>query len=167
MYEENEEQKLYNGKEKSTVYVKKEEEYKDLFSSAITFLVVSVIGIVVLLLNSLGIINIFYGLLPLIVMGGMMIAFLLVGIFSLRKSLIVKSQISEENETTKLILNWLSDNITYELLEEKSSMADSFEEKFYHHIELMKDMVNNQFGELNDSYLERLLEEFYNAHFDM
>lgn len=167
MYEENEEQKLYNGKEKSTVYVKKEEEYKDLFSSAITFLVVSVIGIVVLLLNSLGIIKIFYGLLPLIVMGGMMIAFLLVGVFSLRKALIVKSQISEENETTKLILNWLSDNITYELLEEKSRMADSFEEKFYHHIEFMKDMVNTQFGELNDSYLERLLEEFYNTHFDM
>jgi hypothetical protein len=147
-------------------YVKKEEQYRDLKSSAVTFIIVSIIGIVVLLLNIVGIIGFFSGALSYIVMGSLFIIFFYIGISSNVKAKKVASEIDEENRVTDSINQWLKQNITKELLDSTVNSDDSDEIRFFQKQEKMKEMINEHFGELNDSYLDRLVEEFYNEHID-
>ncbi len=161
---------LQNSKKKPskpTTYVKKEEQYKDLKSSAFTFLIVAVLGIAVLILNAVGIIHLFYGIMPYIVMGIMFIAFIVVGFSSYSSAKKVETEIEEENRVTDAINHWLSKNITADLLNSYTNSEDAEEIKFFHKLEKMKEMINAQFGELDESYLDRLVEEFYNGNIEV
>lgn len=151
---------------KNTVYVKKEEQYKDLKSTAGTFIVVSILGIAVLILNVVGIIHIFFGFLPYIVMGGLFVAFLFIGFQTYFSAKRVEKEIDQENDVTNAINDWLSKNVTTELLDSLTDSADSDEIRFFHKLEKMKEMISSEFGELDDSYLDRIVEEFYNQHFE-
>ncbi|WMJ88134.1 hypothetical protein [Anaerocolumna sp. MB42-C2] len=150
----------------STVYVKKEEQYRDYKSSASTFVVVSILGIAVLILNAVGIIHIFAGPMPYIVMGALFIAFLYVGISSYAKAQKIEKEIDAENNVTQSINDWLSRNITAEQLDALTDPSDTAEIRFFHKLEKMKEMITAQFGEMNESYLDLLVEEYYNNHFE-
>ncbi len=152
--------------EKTQTYIKKEEQYKDLISSAFSFLVISILGILILVINAIGFISIFNGTMTYIVMGGLFLIFLYIGITTLIKSNKVKGQISEENQVTDAINLWLSQNITKESLNELVNPKDTEEIQFMQKIEKMKELVIKQFGELDDLYLDRITEEYYNNHFD-
>lgn len=171
MFDKDELKDIYNNRtkkiDKPTTYIKKEEQYKDLMSSAVTFLLVSIVGIIVLILNIMGILEIFYGLIPLVVMGALFLSFLLIGISSLKKAKVTKGQIGDENRVTTMINDWLVENVSLDQLNGLTSNANSDGERFYQKIGIMKDMVNKQFGELDDSYIEHLLEEFYNNTLDI
>lgn len=151
---------------KSSAYVKKEEQYRDLKSTAGTFIVVSVLGIAVLILNGTGVIHIFYGILPNVVMGALFLVFLLIGFQTIISAIKVEKEIDQENSVTEAINNWLTQNVTLEILDNLTSSADSEEVRFFCKLDKMKGMITEQFGELDDSYLDRLVEEFYNSHFE-
>jgi uncharacterized membrane protein len=150
----------------SSTYVKKEEKYKDLKSTAYTFIVVSVIGIAVLILNFVGIISIFNSILAYIVMGALFVIFFIIGIQSFSSAKKVKSQITEENNTTEAIKRWLSENVTAEQLDSLTKEETTEEIRFFNKLEKMKNMIITQFGELDDSYLDLLVEEYYNENYD-
>lgn len=171
MFDKDEIKEIYNSRnkkiEKPAIYVKKEDQYKDLMSSAVTFIIVSILGTIVLILNIVGVLDIFYGLIPFVVMGALFLAFLLIGISSLRKAKVTKGQIGEENRVTTMINDWLRANVTVVQLDELTSNASTDGERYYQKIGVMKEMVNNHFGELDDSYLEHILEEYYNNNLDV
>lgn len=152
--------------DKSNTYIKKEEQYKDLISSAYSFLLIAVLGIGLLVLNVLGVIQIFNGILSYLVMGVLFIAFLYVGITSFTKSLKVKTQITEENQVTDKINQWLSKNVTATQLESFVNPEDTEEVKFMHKLDKMKELITATFGELDELYLDRLVEEYYNDTFE-
>lgn len=170
LFDQEELQDVYNGKkgkpEKPQTYVKKEEQYKDLISSAFSFIVISIIGILLLSINAMGIISLFNGALTYIVMGGMFLVFLYIGITTLIRANKVKGQISEENQVTDAINSWLSQNVTKEGLNELVNPKDTEEIQFMQKIERMKELIIKQFGELGDLYLDRIVEEYYNNHFE-
>ncbi len=170
MFSEDELQNIIEGTRPKPVpsytYVKKEEQYKDLKSSAFTFILVSVLGIAVLILNAAGIIKIFAGLLPYLVMGALFLAFLYVGFSSYRKARKVEKEIAEENNLTRDINDWLSQNVTAGQLDTLTDPNETEEVRFFHKLEKMKEMIIAEFGELNDSYLDLLTEEYYNTHFE-
>jgi hypothetical protein len=171
MFEDEELQDYLNSKNPkpkvSASYVKKEEQYKDLKSSADTFLIVSLLGIVVLLLNIFGVLNFFAGTISYVVMSGLFIAFLVIAFTTYKKAKEVKAQIADENNTTKAIKEWLSSNVTMEYLDSLVIQNESKEIQFFHKIEKIKELVESNFGELDDSYLDQLAEEYYNAHLDI
>ncbi|BCJ95001.1 hypothetical protein acsn021_25700 [Anaerocolumna cellulosilytica] len=171
MFEEEELQDYLDSKNPkpkvSATYVKKEEQYKDLKSSADTFLIVSLVGIVVLILNIVGILNFFAGTISYLVMSGLFIAFLVIAFATYKKAKEVKTQIAGENDTTKAINEWLFSNITLEYLDSLVNPNESKEIQFFHKIEKIKELVERNFGELDDSYLDQLAEEFYNTHLDI
>ncbi len=150
----------------SFAYVKKEEQYRDLKSSASTFILVSVLGIAVLILNAAGIISIFSGPMPYIVMGILFIAFFYVGITSHIKAQKVEKEIDVENNITQSINDWLTGNVTAEQLDALTDPNETAEIRFFHKLEKLKEMITAQFGELDDSYLDLLVEEYYNNHFE-
>lgn len=147
-------------------YVKKEEQYRDLKSSASTFVMVSILGLAIVLLNVAGIIHIFAGPLPYIVMTALLLAFLYIGISSYVKAGKVQKEIAGENDVTEAINNWLSGNITAQQLDDMTNSSEAAEIRFFHKLEKMKEMITAEFGELDDSYLDLLVEEYYNTHFE-
>lgn len=151
---------------KSATYVKKEDHYNDLHSSGITFLSVSVVGIIILILNALGIIHITSGLLTYIVMGGLFLVFIFIGISTLSNASKVKSQIADENRLTEEINEYLSQNVTSELLDSLSKEETNEEIQFFHKLENMKAMVKEKFGDLDETYLDFIVEEYYNSNFE-
>lgn len=150
----------------SATYVKKEEQYRDLSSSAVTFLVVSVLGLVGVVLNALGVITIISGLLSYLVMSAVFIAFFIIGITTYSKSKKVEKEISEENNLTDTIIDWLDSNVTEEIVNGFANSSAAAEVQFLQKLEKMKALVVTQFGEMDDKYLDRLIEEYYNDHFD-
>ncbi len=150
----------------SATYVKKEEQYRDLSSSAVTFLVVSVLGLVGVVLNALGVITIISGLLSYLVMSAVFIAFFIIGITTYSKSKKVEKEISEENTLTDAIIDWLDSNVTEEMVDSFANSSAAAEVQFLQKLEKMKTLVVKQFGEMDDKYLDRLMEEYYNDHYD-
>lgn len=149
-----------------TAYVKKEEQYKDLKSSASTFIMVSLLGLAIVVLNLVGIIHIFNGPMPYIVMTLLLLAFLYIGITSYTKSKKVQKEIEGENNVTETINNWLAQNVTAEQLDDLTDPNETAEIRFFHKLEKMKEMITEKFGELDDSYLDLLVEEYYNENFE-
>lgn len=155
-----------NSNSTSSAYVKKEEKYLDLKSTASTFTIFGILGLVYVYLNVSGTLSLLNGPVATIVVTGMFIGFIYVGITSYIKSKTIKTEISSENELTDKINQWLKENLTIEKLNEMTDETLSNEINFLHIMDKMKEMIVNEFGELNDAYLDRLVEEYYNDNFD-
>lgn len=145
----------------SSTYVKKQEQYNDLKFTAYIFIGFGIVGLVFVILNITNMLNILGNPLSLIIMAGMVIGFLLVGISSLRKSGVVKTQIGEENTMTDEINHFMEDAITQELLMEYHDESLSDEINYFNKTEQIKELIKNRFGDLDESYIDQLVEDFY------
>ena len=84
-----------------SIYNNSAEKYSDNLSSAITFFVCGGAGLIILLLNDFNVLHLFHfsgasAILTNVVLGGLFIAFLLIGFKSLKYSKNIKSQMSVE-----------------------------------------------------------------------
>ena len=150
----------------STTYVLKSEQYKDLSATVGIFFFFGFAGIIVLILNTIGVLNLINGLFPTIVMGALFLFFLYVGISTHRKAKIVKAEIEEENKLTEKINQWLNTNVTETYL---SSIQDDNVSREVNYIQItdtIRDQLINEFGPQNESYLDRLIEDFYTNNFE-
>jgi Zn-finger nucleic acid-binding protein len=149
----------------SAIYVKKSDKYEDLKSTAATFLLFGICGLIFVALNLFGIISFLEGALPLIVMTLVFVIFIIIGITSYSSSKVIKGQISKEEDVTVQIKDWLTTNITNQVLDSINNDTEADEVNFFHKIEYMKEKLKEKFPSVSDSYLEQLIEEFYNDNF--
>lgn len=147
-------------------YVKKADKSKDLQSTAVTFLFFGVAGIIFLVLNIFGVITLIDNLLSFFVMGIMFIGCLFISYTSNRDAKKAKQEAVLEEELTKKLNVWLSANITESVLASFEEDGSSEEINFMSKIEGMKDMITKEIGELDDAYLDSIVEEFYNSKFE-
>ena len=145
-------------------YVKKEDEYKDLKFSGITFIIFGVLGITYLVLCKAGVIPIDYNILIFVAIAAMFIVFLVLGITSVVKSSKVKEQIPVEEETTRNIKNWLKENITDEMTESWKDADSSEEENDLLIMAHIRAALIKKYPEADVAYLEMLSEEFYSEN---
>lgn len=150
----------------SSPYIKRAEKSKDLKSSAITFISFSIIGIIFVALNIAGVFSYLNNLLSYLVIGGMFLAFLWIGISSFRMSKKAAEEALEEEAVTKRLTDWLKENVTPELLDSFSDPSLSGEINFMRQMEGIKEQITQIFGEMDDSYLDLIVEEFYNETFE-
>lgn len=151
---------------KSSVYVKKADQFKDLRSTGYIFLVVGIGGLIVLLLNILGIFSFYQGYFAWTVMGVLFTIFLIVGFGTLRHSKQVQGQIAEEETLTNTINSWLEKSITQEVLDSVIDPNEAVEINYFKQTEYIKKGILDEFDkDLDDSYVDLLVEEFYNSHF--
>lgn len=151
---------------KSSVYVKKADQFKDLRSTGYIFLVVGVGGLIVLLLNILGIFTFYQGYFAWTVMGILFTIFLIVGFGTLKHSKQVQGQIAEEDTLTNTINTWLEKTITQEVLDSVIDPNEVDEINYFRQTEYIKKGILDEFNkDLDDSYVDLLVEEFYNSHF--
>lgn len=149
----------------STVYVKKADKYEDLHSTAVCFTVLGILGMLFCILNLTGIVSLYQNPIQLTAMLVIFGIFTAIGISSYFRSKEVKGQISEEENLTNKINEWMEKTITKELLEKFSDKSISEEANFLQVSEKIKEMIQKEFDVNDDSYLDAIIDEFFNQHF--
>ena len=150
----------------SVTYVKKEERYNDFRSTFYIFLVFGVAGIIFTVLNAIKVITLFNSLMQYIVLGGVSIAFIVVGSTSYIKSKTILDEIDDEKEITASIKEWLSENITADTLAQFDNDEDAKEAIFLKKIDYMKQRLYERYTFDNEAYVDELIEEFYTENFE-
>lgn len=150
----------------SPAYVKKSDQYKDLKSTAITFLVFGIAGLIFVALNAFEIISIINGTFGYFVMGIVFAGFIIVGINAVSRAKKAAADSVLEEELTSKINAWLDENITEGFIQEIKDDSLSDEVNFIKTMDRLKAMVTKALGEMDESYLEYVIEEYYNKNFD-
>lgn len=150
----------------SEIYVKKSDESKDMFSTAITFLAFAFLLLVFLILNALKIITMFSNAASLIMMGILSIGCCMVGINAVKRSRSAEVASVEEEKLTDSLSNWLNCNISdadFETLDEENMSAEVL---FLRRSEIIHNKMIAAFPDLDDNYVDALVEDFYDKHFE-
>lgn len=153
-------------------YVNHAERAEENRTSAYVLLTVGGIGFVFIILY-------FFDLLPIHrllgnkymvsgVMGALFLLFFIMGIVSLRNSKVLAKKAKRENNLTEQIKKWCMENLIKESMDEKLSFEGDMPEelKYFPRFELMKAMVKRQFMNLDEAYLDRLMDELYPEIFE-
>jgi hypothetical protein len=147
-------------------YVMKEDQYKDLNGTVWIFLFFGVVGLIITVLNFVGILTFIQGLIPLSVMSFLFLFFLYVGLTTNSKAKRVRSEIEAEKKLTKEINEWLQTNVTEAFITSARNENLSDELNYIKLVEHIKSLLVQKFGEQNPAYLDRVIEEFYSNNFD-
>lgn len=162
---------LANSKEsalrrEASAYIMKADQYKDLNSTVIIFTLFGVVGLVFTLLNIAGVIKLFDSWLFNLLASALFLYFTYVGLSTYKKAKEVKAEIEEENKLTEQINEWLTTNITEDFLSSHQDDNMSAELNYIKITEIIREMLLEEFGEQNHSYLDQLIEEYYTNNFD-
>lgn len=146
-------------------YVSKAEKSADYRSSAITFTLFGVIGIIVMALHWAGVFH-YFSTLSSVIVTILFFGFLIVGIDSFLRAKRAKAESVEEERFIGELKGWLEQNLTYEMLAAADSNDQSGEANFLNEMNEMKQIITKQFGDLDPAFLEHFTEEYYNEHFE-
>lgn len=148
------------------VYVKKADVYKEMISTAVTFLVFANALIVVFVLGALDVISWFSGVPSLIVLAVMAIGCYIVGINACFRARKAERESKAEDKKTKEVEEWLKENISKATVKEKFAQIDAVEERYLKEIDYIKDLLLQNFSGLDDAYVDSLVDEFYDNYID-
>jgi hypothetical protein len=146
-------------KEKGSLYESSADKYIDNLSSAITFIVCGIVGLIILLLNDFGVIHIFSSAIPFsiltnVVLGALFIAFIVIGIRSLSYSKKIKSDVDKEVSANEQIQNWLLENVSTDDVENSYTHNIPEEMWYFSRSEYLKKVIRKQFPDFDDSIVE-------------
>ena len=154
-----------------SIYNNSAEKYSDNLSSAITFFVCGGAGLIILLLNDFNVLHLFHfsgasAILTNVVLGGLFIAFLLIGFKSLKYSKNIKSQMSVENELSDKLNNWLAKNVSPEAIEASYDGSIPEEMKYFNRSSYLKNALSEAFPDADDSVIEVVSDQYIEDTFN-
>ena len=154
-----------------SVYVNNEERAEENRTSAYTLLSVGGVGFVFIILLFFGVIDLHMSVtnkyMVTGVMGVLFLLFIVMGVVSMKNSKILKRKASKENKLTMEIKKWCVENIEKDQVDGNLKIEDQPEElKYFQRFDYMKKTIQNQFVNLDEGYLERLIEEVYPEIFE-
>lgn len=147
------------------VYVKREDKYKDLKATAQIFYMFGVLGFVFIAVNYFKIISFINGAFSYILYTALFGACLVVGVITQKSAKQAKAQIAEENQLTEMINQWLKEHITKAEMERLHDDTLSEEINYLNQISHIKGLLLKEIENLDESYADQLIEDFYNANF--
>lgn len=148
------------------VYMKQEEKYKDLHSTAYTFLIVGIAGLAFVALNALGFITFIGNMLAYVLYTAIFGGCIVVAITSFKDAKKAKEQIQDEEDLTAKVKKWLEENITEAVLAEVEDKELGDEVNYLNKMEHMAKLLTKAFPELDADYADQLCEEFYGEKFE-
>lgn len=152
-------------------YEKRSDKASDALSTAITFMVFGMIGFVIVLLSIFNVIKFLTGTLFYITSSVIFGAFIVIGISSYISYRKLSKEALQEEELTNNLMDWLSESFTkenYSDYKDKifSDNPNTTEELLYFKVSShIKDMITKQFGEIDESYLDYITDEYINNTF--
>lgn len=155
-----------NKKEADTYYVPKSEKYENFKSSAWTFITFSILGAIFLILNIIGVLTIYSTLTSQLILGLIVLACLFIGLWCMKGINKLKDDAESEDTFTETLNNWLTENVTTEFIEAHKLADASDEVNFIKVSDAIKELINNNFGDLDDAYLDSVIDTFYSENFE-
>lgn len=149
--------------EPSTVYVDAKDRYEQYRSSGFMFLGFAVVLLVFDILNMAGVITIMSNPVSLVMMSILVIACFVAGIKSLQKTKSLRAEVRVEETKTSQINSFLAEHFPKEVLDAMSEEGMSAEILYLKQIELMKEKTLEEYPDLEETYLDALLEDYYNS----
>ena len=147
------------------VYVTKSDVSKDMFSTAVTFLVFSVGLFVFLMLNVTGVITLFNNTASIVTIGALSIGCCLVGINAIKRSRKAELASHEEEKLTADIKQWFNDNITDDLFDELKNDDITEEVLYFKRTEIIRSKLNEAYPGLDDDFVDAMIDDFYDIKF--
>lgn len=153
------------------VYMNNEERAEENRTSAYTLLTVGILGLIVVICVFFGIIRIslsvFSRYMICGVMGVMFLLFIVMGIISLRNFKVFKKRAVKENNLTEEIRRWLLENVDPDAVDRELSLEELPDEiKYFQRFDHVKNTLQQKFVNLDEAYVERLVEEMYEQLFE-
>lgn len=160
--EENTEDLLYTTTDS---YTTKEEEYRDLQFSGLTFIIFSILGGIFLTLCQLEVLPIHYQKFIFIVIILVFVAFFVIGIVSMIKASKIKLEIPAEQEKTEEILSWLREELSQDIIDGwKDQNVTDVENDLLITSHIRASLIKKYATE-SIAYLEYIADLYYNEHY--
>lgn len=155
----------------ANMYENSEDKYKDNLSSAITFFVCGAAGIIILILNDLGILKFVVKgssnfILINIVLGLLFVGFIAIGFLSLKYSKNIKNKAAIENKDTDTILAWLNENVSRDDIESSYNNDIAEEMKYFNRSDYIKSAILKQFPETEDNLADTVADKYIDTLFE-
>lgn len=155
----------------ANMYENSEDKYKDNLSSAITFFVCGAAGIIILILNDLGILKFVVKgssnfILINIVLGLLFVGFIAIGFWSLKYSKNIKNKAAIENKDTDTILAWLNENVSKDDIESSYDNDIAEEMKYFNRSDYIKSAILKQFPETEDNLADTVADKYIDTLFE-
>lgn len=153
------------------LYRNNEEKAEDSKTSACALLGVGCIGVTVVILFFCDVIKINMSLTDKYMFAGVMgvffLLFIIMGVVSLKNFHILTGKAHKEKNLTIEIKKWCLGNMEKDKIDQELELAGVQEElKYFQRIDYMKRMVGRQFMNLDEAYLDRLVDEVYPEIFE-
>ncbi len=143
---------------------------EDLRSSGYTLLIVGIAGIIVLILMITGIIHVgFSGIMEYItyiVMGGLFAVFFICGIHSFIKIKALSEEAEREEDKRSEIMKWFTEEYDGEKIDSLVNSDDEDTDLYFDRTEFMRNRLNERFMDLDEGFLNDIIENLYTELFD-
>lgn len=147
-------------------YQNSSDKYQDNLSSSITFFVCGIVGLIVMILNIIGVLHFFSiktpsGILICTVLSALFIAFLVIGSITYKSASKAKSQIETEQKINNEVSLWLKDNLTKEHIDTSFDGDGMSEEmKYFDRNNCIVAAIKEQYPELNEDIVQSIADEY-------
>lgn len=152
------------------VYVSKESKKEETKSTAYSFLLVSVFGFIALILFATGVLPVnvadYMKIMLCIVMGAMLLIFFVIGIVSLRQLKALGTQAEKENDLSSEIISWFTSTYSAEDIDESMDEEVFDQDLYFKRYEIMTRFLSKQYPDLEETFLDHLVEELYGNLFE-
>lgn len=152
------------------VYVSKESKKEETKSTAYSFLLVSVIGFIALILFATGALPVhvadYMKIMLCIVMGAMLLIFFVIGIVSLRQLKTLGTQAEKKNDLSSEIISWFTSTYSAEDIDESMDEEVFDQDLYFKRYEIMTRFLSKQYPDLEETFLDHLVEELYGNLFE-
>lgn len=152
------------------VYVSKESKKEETKSTAYSFLLVSVFGFIALILFATGALPVhvadYMKIMLCIVMGVMLLIFFVIGIVSLRQLKTLGTQAEKENDLSSEIISWFTSTYSAKDIDESMDEEVFDQDLYFKRYEIMTRFLSKQYPDLEETFLDHLVEELYGKLFE-
>lgn len=157
---------LYGKKKTSSagVYVESSKKAEEFKSGGYMLIVVGALGLLAILLILMDVIPLrmalFSKYLTTGVMGALFLLFLIMGVVSLKSYKRYEGKAKEEDTLTENLNRWCRENLSREVIDAEIQ-ADSEELLYFCRTEKMRALIQQSFFNLEDSFLDSFIDEYY------
>ena len=145
-------------------YIEPQKRYEDHKSTGYVFLIMGIIGLVVTVLCWLDILSFPLNKFQLGILFAMFLAFTGFGIWSFKKASEIALTMTSENNQVADMRKWIEENREEFCVSDTAGLSGS--EIYFQREQDIHDAIADQFPEIEESLLELLVEETYQALFE-
>lgn len=153
----------------ASAFVSKRTKQEDLRSTAYSFVLVSILGAVLLILFAVGIIPLnmtgYMKVLSCSVMGIVFLLFFIIGIRSFIQLKSVKKEVLEEERYFKTITEWFKGANSADRADWGIDGNQPKEQLYFARYEKMKQLVEEKYPSLDEAFLDHIIESLYDELF--